>query len=799
MHVLMLVLALSAALVATPTPLRLTADVDDAYAPFVNPGGLGLLDGGELRLIMSRPRDGDSTDLALVGALRLGPFALAASAGWDDLGGDVTYTPAFALALGGERFGFGVAWQRIDEEEDHGAWSIGATWRPSRYLSVGVASLDVGQSRGPRPYDLGLATRLFDERLLLSARWRLIHGEDVDHDDGRPDVRMMLGLEPVDGITLAASADLHFRPSIQLGIDFENVGVAGGVARIDDEGVPGAVFGEVSLVSRDRPSVFAFSRVAVLELIGELTPAREFRLFDGGFDEPIYGAVPLLLQAFAHEDDVDGVLLKIGPLGLGWARLEEIRDGVLAIRAAGRRVDCVLSAATDPELYLASACDRVAVLPVLPVSLDGIAGRFVFLGETLDRIGITPQVIQRGAYKSAPEMFTRTSMSEAQREVADALLDQSYATLTEGIAEGRGLPPAEVEAMIALGTMTATEAVSRKLVDATLYPDELEEWVRGGYQHPIRMIAGTELRRPERTRWSGRPAIALIVVDSAITAGESADMFGFGVQSGADTVIRALEVARADRDIKAVVIRVDSPGGDAVASDLIARAVKKVNEIKPVIVSMGDVAASGGYYIAAPAKVIFAEPGTITGSIGIFSLGFSVEKLLTRLGVHTEALFRGQAADRHNTLLDETAVERAVDEKEIDMLYRRFLGVVAEGRKKSVEDVRKLAEGRVWTGKQAHERGLVDELGGLLDAVRRARVEAGLPSDERVEIDVLPSRRARLPAAAEKVFVGVDPLASLGAQLPALVREVGRAVLVLSGLRSPGGAAALLPFVTEVR
>jgi protease-4 len=234
-----------------------------------------------------------------------------------------------------------------------------------------------------------------------------------------------------------------------------------------------------------------------------------------------------------------------------------------------------------------------------------------------------------------------------------------------------------------------------------------------------------------------------------------------------------------------------------VASDLIARAVQKLDEVKPVVVSMGDVAASGGYFVAAPARVIFAEPNTITGSIGIFSLGFSVERLLSSLGIHSESLFRGEAADRGNPLLDTTEPERRVGEREIDVLYRRFLAVVAEGRGRPVEEIRKLAEGRVWTGAQARERGLVDELGGLLDALRRARVEAGLPSDARVDLDVLPSRRAGLPDSVRRLVVGTDPLASLAASLPPVLRELGRVALGLAGSQRAG--TALLPFVVEVR
>jgi len=790
----MLAVLLASAITATPVPLRLTADVDDAYAPLVNPGGLGLLDGAELRLIYGRSRIGEVSDLALLGALRLGPMALAVSAAWDNLSGDAVYRPTVGLGFGGDTVGVGVSWTRIDE--DRGTWGLGITWRPSRRLSIAFASLDVGQTAGSRPYDIGLATRLFDERLLVSARWRLLHGEPVQHDDGRADVRFLVGLETLTGVTLSASADLHFRPSIQLTVDVENVGVSGGVSRVEDSG-PAGFFGEIAVVSRDQPTLFVPSRVAVLELTGDLTPSASFDLFDGGFDDPIYGGIPLLLEAISREDDVKGVLLKIGDLSLGWGRLEEVRDGITALRASGRHVDCVLSAAGDAEIWLASACDRVAVLHSLPIDVDGVSASFVFLGDALDQLGVTPQVVKRGAYKNAPDMFTLSGMSPAQREVADALLDQAWSTLQSGIVEGRKITPENVEEIVALGTLTGTQAKDLRLVDEVLYPDELEEWVRKHYDGSVAFIQGESLPRPDRRPWGHTPQIALITIDSAITSGESGDLpFGLGGESGAETIVRALEAAKNNSDVRAVVLRIESPGGDAIASDLIARAVKKVNEVKPVIASMGDVAASGGYYVAAPARFIYANKGTITGSIGIFSLGFSVEKLLSKLGIHSESMYRGEAADRGNPLIDQTESERRVVEREIDNLYRQFLSVVADGRKKSVADVRAVAEGHVWTGEQAKARGLVDELGGLIEAIERARIEGGLALGDQVHLSVLPSRRANLPDAVRNLVVGDDPFATFAARLPPMMLRVARIAL---GLPPGTRGAAMLPFVVDVR
>lgn len=785
---------LAALAVAAPTPLRLSADVDDAYALKLNPAGLGFAEGGQIRMLFARDMQNGPSDLGFYTAFALGDLITFGSQLELDAvsrSGAVA-RPGFGLGFGSESLAFGLSWRNAEAGD---LWGLGMMWRPSRHLSFSFSSVDLAQKLGPRPYDVGLAFRFARERILLSSQWRFFHGRSINVDDGRPDIELLAAVEPIQGLFIGAQTDLHLRPSFQLGFSFEHL-FAAAAARSGADRTPDLFVAELAYHTRDLPPVFHPKRVAVLELSGDLLPPARFNLLEVRFEVPVYGAVPLLLEELAQTGEIEGLLLKIGSLDLGWGRAEELRGGIEKLVAKGKRVDCLLSAAGDLELFVASACSAVATVPALPINLDGIAANIVFLADGLEMIGVQPQVVARGEYKSAPEQFTRSSMSQPQRESLGAILDETWLTLVDGIARGRKLERSAVEDLISRGTLTATAAKELRLVDDVIYPDQLEDWITRQYGRPVRYVQAQDIARPSRQRWSRRRRVALVSVDAVITGGESSDLpFGLGRQAGARTLVAVLERARLDPTIEAVVLRVDSPGGDAVASDLIARQVALLAETKPVIASFGDVAASGGYYVAAGARAIYAERTTVTGSIGIFSLGFSVEPLLAKLGVHSESIVFGRGANRASILHNWTPEEREITEREIDALYGQFLRVVAQGRNLPAPEVRKHAEGRIWTGAAAKERGLVDELGGLVDAVARARAEAGIEAHEEVDILVLPRSRTSLPEVVRGVL-GADD-AGVASLIPHQLRNLARSAAALSAAEGQRGIA-LLPFVLEV-
>lgn len=748
-----------------PLPPRLTADVADSLGLRTNPAGLGALPSSELRLLYgfqpgsSLPAsDGIEADLhsgGLYGAWKIADV-LTLAGGYDfsersEGASAERGLLGVGLDLGVVTWGFG--WELRDDFDrgEEGFVRLGFQSRPIRWVALGVAVQDLAEAVGERAWDLGLAIRPGLDWLTLSSQWRLTEGVDLNGDT--LDLRFLLGAEPIPGLVLGFGADHDFdRLDFQLALDFGHGGTEGAVLVRDDEPL-----GSVQLVARSKPmpSLGQPRRMIVVELEGDLEPEPSFDILRQQIQLGAYGSMPLLLELIARSDATSGAFLRIGSLDVGWAKLRELRSGIEAIRARGKKVVCSVDIPSDPEYFLASACDQIVGLPSSLLVVDGVSANLIFVGAGLSNLGVDVEATRRERYKTAPNAFTREGPSPEQEEVVGEVLDETFETLVDGIARGREVSRDRVTAMIARGTVTATEAVAAGWLDATLYPDEVEGWIRaklggvifGGPNHVV---------PPRRREWGTRPKIAVIPIDSTITGGESRLIpFAFGATSGSETLTRALKKAREDDSVRAIVLRVDSPGGDAVASELIARAVQKAAEKKPVIASFGDIATSGGYFVAAPARRIFAEPTTVTGSIGVFSLRVSIARLLSKLGISASEYERGRHANMGSILQPLEEEDQPVVERRIGFLYERFLQTVAEGRNMPLDEVRRVAQGRVWTGAAAADRGLVDELGGFADALRHARRAAGLSDGAEVELVVLPSTRKSFPEYVER-WLGDD-------------------------------------------
>lgn len=740
---------------STPLPPRLTADVSDTLGLRTNPAGLGALVGSELRLLYgfqpgaSDPAgDGVQSDLhsgGIYGGVKIADrLTLAAGYDFSERGTGASAERGLlgvGFDLGVVTWGF--AWELRDDfgRGEEGFVRVGGQLRPFRWAALGVAVQDLAEAVGERSWDLGLALRPGLDWITLSSQWRLT--ESVPINDDTLDLRFLLSAEPVSGLLLGFGTDHDFdRLDFQLALDFGHGGTEGAVLVRNDEPL-----GAAQLVMRSRPvgTLGQPRRMIVVQLEGDLRPEPNIDLFRQRIELGAYGSVPLLLDAIARSDRARGALIRIGGLSVGWAKLEELRAGIESIRDRGKPVVCVVDTPGDAEYYLASACQRIVGYPSTALNVNGIAANLLYLGRGLSMLGVEVDAVRREEYKTAPNPFTRSSPSPEDEETAANILDQTHDSLVSGIAAGRNVDRSRVLKLIDAGTVTATEAVAQGWLDATLYPDEIDGWVE-------RQIGGYEVGKPKdilpatRRQWGARPKIAIIPVDATIARGESRTVpFGFGGSSGATTISRALRKAAKDPTIRAIVLRVDSPGGEAVASDLMARAVSQAAEKKPVIVSMGDLATSGGYYISAPATAIFAEPTTITGSIGVFSLRFSLNRLLDKLGISAYEYERGRHANLRSPLQPLREEDRAVIDREVAFRYAQFLEVVAEGRDLPLDDVRELAGGRIWTGAQAKERRLVDEIGGFADAIRFARQSAGIPDFAEVELVLLPESRASLP------------------------------------------------------
>ena len=476
---------------------------------------------------------------------------------------------------------------------------------------------------------------------------------------------------------------------------------------------------------------------------------------------------------WAREDEqLSAVVLTIDHLDTGWARLQNLRRSIQALRHAGKYVLVYLAEGGTQEYYLASAANAVAMAPAGHLTVTGLAAETMFFKGALDKLGIQAQVSQAGQYKSAGEPFTRTSLSEPHREMMNSLLDDLYDQIVEGVSATRNTDTATVRELIDQGLFLPREAQEVGLIDHIGYEDDIPHWlesrgrpekteekgraaaVNSAESDPNLFIeAGAYLRR--RGRLMRRQAlrypparIAFMTVGGTITRGET-ETGSDGIQStGSNSVIRDLRHVRENPEIAGVLIRVSSPGGSGLASDLVWHEILQTKEEKPVIISLGDVAASGGYYIALAGTTVFAEEGTVTGSIGVIAGKAVLHGLYAQLGLDKEILTRGKRAALFSDYLAFGPAEQERMNSELQSFYQDFVKKVAQCRSLSYETVDACAQGRVWSGRQAAARGLVDRIGGLEEALAELKYRVGLPDYWPVGVERFPKPASllRLPS-----------------------------------------------------
>jgi protease-4 len=565
-----------------------------------------------------------------------------------------------------------------------------------------------------------------------------------------------------------------------------------------------AATGVVSLAAALRlrsPRLDAGSRSAlILEVPGNLDESEppERRLVFGAGRRgrvTLFSLVDAIERA-TEDDRVGAIVLHIDGISWGWAKLAEVRDALGRFRAAGKPVYASLQSGGEAEYLLASAARVVSMPPTTTLQLDGLAASVMFLHGTLTKVGVSPNFVHVGRYKSAIEAYTRTDMSPPAREAIEALLDDHYRLLVDSLASARGRSRAYIRRQIDEGPFEATEARARGLIDTLLYQPDLDTLAtRRGRAHLTTMPFRRYLERVENDGRHG-PHVALIVATGTIAQGKSHVGVNGEWVVGAETLIESLNEARERRSIRAVVLRIDSPGGDARASDDIWREVVRCRAKKPVIASFSDYAASGGYYIAMGADSIVAEPATITGSIGIYGGKMNVRGLLAKLGIDVETVSRGAHAEMLSPFRDFSPEEAQRFERQLEDYYRGFVSRVAANRRMSAAQVEAVAQGRVWTGVAARERGLVDALGGFDTALAMSRAKAGLPKGQELEVERLPRVHVSfMQSFVEGLFAPDDQDGtSERAVLPEALRTL------LAAARFPAGTAlAHLPFTITIR
>ncbi|HJU92782.1 MAG TPA: signal peptide peptidase SppA [Pyrinomonadaceae bacterium] len=573
-----------------------------------------------------------------------------------------------------------------------------------------------------------------------------------------------------------------------------------------------AIIGIVAIWAVFRKSEPSIRNNSVLTLrvagaLPDYSPDDPFKKYFGGPDQSLTGLVMQFKKAKVDKR-IKAILLDVNMSGVGWGKAEEIRDAITDFRSSGKPVYAYLEFGLNKEYFIATACDKIFVPPPGELFINGLAADVMFFRGSLDKLGIYPDIYQIGKYKSAGDMFTQKKMTDAHREYINSMLDDLYNRYVTTIAQARKKTPEEVRALIDNAPYNAVQAKDAGLIDEAVYRDEVEKQLNKllGYKDTDAFVAvrGGEYRdvSPESLGLNKGERLAVIYATGTIESGSSQNSPSGEQSIGSDTVAKALNDAAADKSIKAIVLRVDSPGGSGLASDIIWRAVEMANQKKPVVVSMSDVAASGGYYISASAAKIIAQPSTITGSIGVVAGKPVMRGFYDWLGLTNEYVLRGKTAGMFRATEKFSDEERAKFEEWIKTTYYRdFVPKVAKGRSKDPEYVDSVGQGRVWTGAQARDRGLVDEFGGLDKAIEVAKQLAKIPADKGVERVILPYPTTflqQLLNTSDNSNTEIEQQRAVFAALPEDARRALRYMALMDRMKN-GESMLLMPFDLRVK
>ena len=527
------------------------------------------------------------------------------------------------------------------------------------------------------------------------------------------------------------------------------------------------------------------------------------------------------LEKAGDDESIAGVILQIDAAP-GRGKLNELRSAIKRVQGKGKKVYALLESAMGPQYQLASACDEIILPESGEVLLPGVRAEFSFYKDLFAKVGVEADMLHVGDFKGAAEPYTRDSLSEPVRKNMTALIDDLYDEMLTTIASDRDIKIEEIRKLVDQGLLMASEAKEAGLVDRVIYPDQFRDALQAEYKADKLVYVENYAKQKVDTDFSGpmgmmklfqsmmgegrsgsgdsAPKIAVVYAVGPIMSGKSQSSLMGGTSMGSTTIVEALQEAAKDETVKAIVLRVDSPGGSALASDLIWRQTQAID--KPIIASMGDVAASGGYYISMGADRIFAEPGTVTGSIGVVGGKLAMKGVYDKLGIDTESISRGENSGIFSTTDKFTETERKVVERMMKVVYEQFTSKAAEGRKMKQEDLEKLAGGQVYTGRVAKRLGLIDEVGTLRDSIQAAKRQAGLDPDKKVELIVLPKPENPFEALlggnmdAERE-AEARVLASLTTLAPELRGVLQHALQLRQAMREP--VALMMPYWFEIK
>ena len=738
-------------------PLETTATADDPLAVWVNPAALAAGKAGGIAYFHTFSDSTISGDDGL--AISLGSLAFGAEFLSPEFADETYETNRYTIASGsrlarGIYLGSSYTWHSSEICGLDGAstWSVGALVRPHRKISLGVVASDLNSptfmdTKYKPVFEASIGLRPLNDRLTLFATYLARERElDVAMSDTQPQSFFSYGIEwqPADGIILRAGADEDENISASLALRIAQSGIGSVLTRIkgdsgeDDKSCGAAVYTagpywhESVLMARK-----GYLEIDLSGTIGESRPP--FSIFGGGPRYTLRGLLDKIEYAKSARD-VKAIVLKCGSVSANLAIYDELRQALIEFRKTGKKVIAYVEDAGDGLYYLLTASDYIVLTPNGGIELNGFKSEALFLRGTLEKLGMKAHTARVGKYKSASEQLTEDRLSEPGREALNAVLDDRFDKLVTDIASGRGKTEDEVRDIIDRGPYLPVDAVKEGLVDTLAYWDQVPDIVTALTGRSMQSLPYGRFarRRPVRTHWDEAPRIGIVYGVGGILSGRSRRNMLIGDVMGSETIVEAFKELREDRSVKAVVFRVDSPGGEMTASDQIRRAVELTAKEKPVIVSMGGVAGSGGYHVACNGTRILADHSTITGSIGVLALWIHTRGFYEKIGVNKDIFLRGERADIMPTWRDVTDEDVELIQSFIDRFYDKFIADVSKGRGMGVDEVHAVAQGRIWSGKRAEEIGLVDKIGGLREAIRQAKREAGIPEREAVEFRVLP-------------------------------------------------------------
>lgn len=554
--------------------------------------------------------------------------------------------------------------------------------------------------------------------------------------------------------------------------------------------------------------------VLVLKISGSLpdyTPENKWAKVFGIQQKQSFSNLLTELRKAKVDKRISGVLLDIEFPQIGWGKADELRDAIKDFRTSDKPIYSFMELGMNKDYYIAAATEKVFMPPAGDLYVNGFAANAMFYRGSLDKLGIEPEVIKIGKYKNAPDQYTEKEMSDAQREVINAVLDEYYGRFTGGIAADRKKSVEDVKAIVDNAPYHGTEAQQIGLVDNAIYRDQVDEEFkkRLGYNSNdnLRTVSANDYREvpTDSLGLDNGERVAVIYASGVINGGKSNNSPLGGEMVGSDTLIESVNQAADDPTIKAIVLRVDSPGGSSLASDLMWHALETAKAKKPLVVSMGDVAASGGYYIACNANKIVAEPSTVTGSIGVFMGKPVVKNLYDWLGVTNEYVMRGKNAGIFREDVKWSPEERAKMQDQANKIYYTdFVPKVAKGRGKTDEEVNSIGQGRVWTGTQGRQNGLVDEFGGLDKAIEIAKNLAKIPNESSVKRITYPESQSLFSqyfGSDSETLADAKSKAAQAALVESLPEDARKALRFaqLFDRMQNGEAMMLLPFELEIK